>query len=165
MVIRGNVTGLDMAHKATTLAKWFINRVDRDSGDDITHLKLQKLLYYAQAWHLAHTDEPLFNEDIKAWTHGPVVPSVWTEYKSCGWNPLDPVEPPKLDKETVGFLENVFAAYGGFTAKKLEQMTHAELPWREARGDLPLEAKCVTPISRETMGRYYASRLEKNGSG
>ena len=65
-----------MAHKATTLAKWFISRVERDSGDDITHLKLQKLLYYAQAWHLAHTNAPLFNKEIKAWTHGPVVTTV-----------------------------------------------------------------------------------------
>ena len=147
------------------MAKWFINRVDRDSGDDITHLKLQKLLYYAQAWHLANFEAPLFNEEIKAWTHGPVVPSVWHLYKDRGWLPLEAEASPQIDKDTTAFLEKVFSAYGGFTAKKLEQMTHAEKPWLEARGSLPLEAKCDVPIKRDTMRDYYAARLNQNGSG
>lgn len=75
-------------HTANDVAKWFLSRVDRDSGDSITHLKLQKLVYYAQAWNLAHFGEPLFDEELKAWTHGPVAPSVWHEYKDSRWDAL-----------------------------------------------------------------------------
>jgi uncharacterized phage-associated protein len=148
-------------YKPATLAKWFINRVDRDAGDDITHLKLQKLLYYTQAWHLANYDKPLFDEDMQAWAHGPVVPSVWRLYRDCGWNPLPPEPLPSIDPDLQGYLEVVFARYGGFTAKKLEELTHAEQPWREARGNLPPEAKCDTPISKSTMRDYYKARLRK----
>lgn len=147
--------------KAKDLAKWFINRVDRDAGDDITHLKLQKLLYYAQAWHLANYDKPLFDEDMQAWAHGPVVPSVWHSYKDRGWHQLDPEMPPVLASGIKDYLEIVFDRYGGFTAKKLEEITHAEAPWKEARGQLPPEAKCDAIISKKTMREYYKARLQK----
>lgn len=58
--------------------------------DFITNLKLQKLLYYSQAWHLAIYDEPLFQDRIEAWVHGPVVPSVFREYRSFRWSPIWP---------------------------------------------------------------------------
>ena len=65
------------AYSPLDIAKWFINATDRDSGDAITHLKVQKLVYYAQGWAMAYLGSPLFEEDIQAWAHGPVVPSVW----------------------------------------------------------------------------------------
>jgi uncharacterized phage-associated protein len=148
-------------HKPATLAKWFISRIDRDAGDDITHLKLQKLLYYAQAWHLANYDVSLFDEDMQAWAHGPVVPTVWRIYKEFGWNPLPPERPPNIEAGLRSYLEVVFGQYGGFTAKKLEELTHSEVPWREARGNIPPEAKCENVISKKTMRDYYRSRLRK----
>jgi len=82
-------------------ARWFINRADRLAGDDMTHLKLQKLIYFAQAWHLANTGEPLFREDMQAWTHGPVVPSVWHAYKQYQWEPIPPGPDPEIDHRVV----------------------------------------------------------------
>ena len=63
-------------------AKYFLAQVSEDAGDLISNLKLQKLLYYAQGFHLALYDQPLFPEAIEAWTHGPVVPDLYRHYKS-----------------------------------------------------------------------------------
>ena len=76
-------------YKASEIAKWFIarNKADYEMGytdELITNLKLQKLLYYAQGCVMALTDEPLFDEDIQAWEHGPVVPEIYHKYKSYG---------------------------------------------------------------------------------
>ena len=145
------------------LAKWFINRTERDAGDVITHLKLQKLVYYAQAWHLANYGRPLFNEDMEAWTHGPVVPSLWTAYRDMGWDPIPPepdfeIANPKL----VPLLESVYESYGAFSAKRLEDITHAEDPWKVTRGNLRLEARCTRPISKALMRDFYGRRISKS---
>jgi len=145
------------------IAKWFINRADREAGDAITHLKLQKLIYYAQAWYLANYNRPLFEEDMQAWTHGPVVPSVWREYRDMGWEGLPPVNNFNMaDKELNEFLEMVYSEYGAYSAKKLEHLTHEEEPWQKTRDGLPLEAKCTKPIDKVLIRDYYASRIGKN---
>ena len=74
---------------AETIAKWFLARnkydVDMGHGDElISNLKLQKLLYYAQGCVLAITGNILFNDDIEAWEHGPVVPTIYHLYKTFG---------------------------------------------------------------------------------
>ena len=144
------------------IAKWFINRVDREAGDDITHLKLQKLIYFAQAWYLANKNQPLFAEDMEAWTHGPVVPSVWHIYKSHQWGSLPPESSdPAIDESTTRFLNVIHEKYGKFSAKELERMTHDHKPWKQTRGDLPLEAKCSTPIDKKMMRDFYAERIGK----
>lgn len=143
------------------IAKWFVNRVDRESGDTISHLKLQKLVYYAQAWYLANFDEPLFNEDIEAWTHGPVVPSVWDAYKKHHWDSIPKGPDPKLNPEVVEYLNAVFDQYGDLSARVLEDMTHEESPWIEARGNLPLEARCTKAISKKSMRDFYGKEIGK----
>jgi uncharacterized phage-associated protein len=70
-------------YAALTIAKWFIAWAEAE-GEELSNLKLQKLLYYAQGHHLAERHQPLFTEQIQAWSHGPVVPQVYHEYKSCG---------------------------------------------------------------------------------
>lgn len=143
-------------NSAKDIAKWFLCAVDREAGDCITHLKLQKLLYYAQAWSLVLIDKPMFKEEIQAWMHGPVVPEVYDEYCKYGYNEIPkPDEYPMIDKEYEEVLEEVMKTYGIFQAKYLEQLTHSEKPWIEARGDLPLEAKCDKVISLDTMKEYY----------
>lgn len=147
---------------AGDLADWFVRRADLESGDAMTHLKLQKLLYYAQAWHLANYNRRLFDEDLKAWTHGPVVPSVWHKYRNFGWDIIQPAKTAaKVADATASFLENVYNIYGKYSGKALEDLTHDELPWKEARGDLPIQAKSTTPISDKTMRDFYASKINK----
>lgn len=78
-----------------------------------------------------------FEERIKAWSHGPVVPSVYHEYKAFGGSVLPPPDADdfswdEIDEPTTEFLMGVWKAYGGFSATRLRNMTHAELPWQAA---------------------------------
>lgn len=116
---------------------WLAN----DTGSFISNLKLQKLVYYAQAWYLAIHDKPLFDEDFEAWIHGPVIPELYKEYCGFKWKPiLKEVEEPKFTEEVKQFLDEVTDVYFGLDAYELEQMTHLEAPWIEARGAKPTDA-------------------------
>ena len=143
------------------LASWFINSVDSSSGEAMTHLKLQKLLYFTQAWYLANFDRPIFDEDMQAWTHGPVVPSIYDKYKANRWGVLDIEKSVNLPDDLIPFLSELNRVYGQYSAKKLEEITHLEDPWKVTRGDIPLEARCTNPIDKLTIRNYYAKRLGK----
>ncbi len=116
------------------VADFFLANVDVESGDNITHLKLQKLLYYAQGFHVAmHEGAPLFPESVLAWPHGPVVRQVWQRHKRCGFSPIAAPKnyaPENYAPEVLELLEAVNSIYGGFMPKRLEEMTHEESPWR-----------------------------------
>lgn len=151
-------------YTALEIADWFRGAVDRPAGDSVTHLKLQKLVYYAQAWSLALLGRPLFSEDLRAWAHGPVALSVWDEFKEHGWEALPaPDEMPRFDEETTELLRDVLRSYGEHSAKKLEDLTHAEEPWLRARGGLPPEAKSNAVIPKEHMKRFYGKLYEEVG--
>ena len=148
--------------KINDVADWFINRVDRDSGETITHLKLQKLLYFAQAWHLANKGTELFEDEFQAWAHGPVARSVYDRFSGQAWDPLDVVEAgSKIPKKIDSYLEKVFEKYGMYGAKYLEQLTHEHDPWLNARGDLPKEARCETIIPKTVMRDFYGDKIGK----
>jgi uncharacterized phage-associated protein len=146
------------------MAKWFINRVDRDAGEAITHLKLQKLLYFAQAYYLANFDRELFAEDMQAWTHGPVVPSVWHEYKKYSWESIPPQAQARVSKEIVPYLEAVYANFGKFDAKELERITHEHEPWLRTRDGRRSELKCTDPIDKALIKQFYARRIRDTGA-
>ena len=137
---------------AKDVAEYFLSLNNPELGDSISNLKLQKLCYYAQGFHLALNDgKPLFRDSIAAWQHGPVIPQLYHEYKSYGGNPIPPPEHPKInaDSKTGKFLSEVFDAYGQFSAWKLRDMTHGEPPWK----DTPSGGS----ISHESMREYFAS--------
>lgn len=139
------------------VANWFVSNLsDLEAGEVVTHLQVQKLLYFAQAWHLMALGRPLFAEDMQAWPHGPVVPSVWHEFKGYGWKPIAPGGAAEgIDADSRNILEQVRDSYGSFTAKKLEAMTHAERPWIEARGGRAPEERCEELISKASILGYY----------
>jgi uncharacterized phage-associated protein len=123
-----------MPASAIDIARYFL--AIQDEEETITNLKLQKLLYYAQGFHLALTGKPLFAEQIKAWVHGPVVPAVWHEFKDCGSAPIPrpaDFDPDSLNTETRSIIDEVYAVYGQFSAWRLREMTHEEAPWKEAQ--------------------------------
>jgi uncharacterized phage-associated protein len=146
---------------ASNVAKYILNFA-HNTGDLITNLKLQKLLYYAQGYYLAlNNGEPLFADGIQAWVHGPAVPSVYGEYKHNRWNPIsDKVDAPELNGELKKHLDLIINTFLPIDAYKLEQMTHIEPPWIEARGGLPPDAFCKNIIKPETMQAYFRSLLE-----
>ena len=123
------------------VAEYFLSLVDEDAGELISNLKLQKLVYYAQGFHLALYDRPLFEEEIQAWKHGPVVPVLYHKYKQYG---ADAIPKPVnmdfsvFDDEVRKFLDEVYQVYGQYSAWKLRDMTHEEPPWVDAYDSLDL---------------------------
>lgn len=143
---------------ASEVADYFID-IANETGSFISNLKLQKLLYYAQAWHLALYDTPLFDEDFEAWVHGPVIPALFEEYKEFGWKPiLKEVKKPNFTPELGNFLDEITEAYFIREGLELEMMTTREAPWIQARKSLPRDEHSDAIISKELMREYYKER-------
>jgi uncharacterized phage-associated protein len=127
-------------YSAITIAKWFIAWAEAEE-EELSNMKLQKLLYYAQGHHLARYQAPLFGDQIQAWSHGPVVPPVYRAFKDSGRSSIQLPETDsfawdQVDSSTTEFLSMVWNTYGGFSAGRLRNMTHEEPPWaKNWRGD------------------------------
>jgi uncharacterized phage-associated protein len=148
-------------HSALDVAAWFLNEIDRKAGDSLTNLKLQKLVYYAQAWSVALLNRPLFDEAVEAWAHGPVVESVYQEYKEFGFGVLPRSRRrPRFAPQELTILEDVLAVYGEHSAKFLENLTHEEEPWRAAWGDRAPTSRSRHRIPVSGMRRYYRRLYE-----
>jgi uncharacterized phage-associated protein len=124
-------------------------------------VKLQKLVYYAQAWSLVWDERPLFDERIEAWTNGPVVPELyrWHAGKFSvtreQLNALGASE--KLSASQRETLDDVLDFYGSKNSQWLSDLTHIETPWRKARGGLSEDARGSHEITLEFMAEYYSS--------
>lgn len=141
-----------------TVANWFLNK------SSMSHKKLQKLTYYAEAWHHALYNSPLLKDcHFEAWVHGPVCPSLYEQYKNYGWADIPKLESkPEIDQETDEFLEIVYATYSEFSGHQLENITHEEAPWREARQGLEEWESSNRIIDPDTMRTYYHSIYERS---
>ena len=153
----------------SAVANFFLSK-----SDEITQMKLHKLLYYAQGWYLAVVGKPLLNETITAWKHGPVVPSLYYDLKKFGARPIDrPTRTidrqtrvrysPQIDPDDAvvrGLLERIWSVYGHLSGKQLSQMTHAPgSPWsrvRQAHPDLS-----GVDIPNEAIRRHFRRRLDQ----
>lgn len=126
-------------------------------GDFLSNLKLQKLLYYAQGWHLALYDEPLFGEALEAWIHGPVVPSVYFHFKDFGHCPLlvETLDLSRVNPHLAEHVKDVWEAYGGLTAFDLEKLSHQEPPWKVARRGLEPDIPCANPLDLNIMRDFF----------
>jgi uncharacterized phage-associated protein len=147
----------------TDIADYFI-ALSNETGNLITNLKLQKLVYYTQAWHIAMHETPIFEEEFEAWIHGPVLPTLFYQYKGTYYRPIerDDLNGDSLDflrkkfgKTLSNLLENVVEEYFGMEPYALEQTTHAEKPWLDARKGLPQDAPSNAVISKNSMKNYY----------
>ncbi|GEM_PF-568261 len=144
---------------AIDVANWFINQFDKESGDVITHLKVQKLLYFSEAWCQLLLDRELFSENMEAWAHGPVVREVFEAFKDSDWEPLNVGgELVDFDEDVTDVLEQVLETYGGMSAKTLEYMTCQAQPWKEVRGSLAPEARCTDIIRKESIKEYFKNK-------
>ena len=142
-----------MAYKALDIANKIISKTDLEHGDTISNLKLQKMLYYQQGFHLAYFGTPLFDEDIVAWQYGPVVPSVYKEYKSFESNSISTSEEGiSLSDDEEELFNNVYEEYNQFSAVALLKMTHEESPLKTT------EINSV--ISRDKMAAFFKTQIE-----
>lgn len=145
------------------IADYFI-ALGNETGEAITNLRLQKLVYYAQAWHLANFSEALFDEEFEAWVHGPVIKSLYRENKSFGYKPIDKQiklteAGQNIPSDKLDFLQEVADVYMKYTAYDLEKMTHQEDPWIIARNGLAEDEICDSVITKESMITYYAQKI------
>jgi uncharacterized phage-associated protein len=131
----------------------------------LTAWKLQKLVYYAQAWHLVRHDVPLFDAEIQAWANGPVVRRLYNQhrhrYEIDAWTSGDAAS---LGGRARALVEWVLRTYGGLTAAELSRLTHAETPWLAAREGLPQGATSTAAISHDAMRRYYGRQVMSGAS-
>jgi len=120
---------------ALDVAKFFLAQANEEAGDLVSNLKLQKLVYYAQGFHLAVFDAPLFGEKVEAWMHGPVVPDVYHTYREYGSGSI-PVptdfDPSVFSVDQIDLLNEVQQIYGQYSAWRLREMTHEEAPWKDS---------------------------------
>jgi len=129
----------------------------REQGS-MTAMKLQKLSYYSQAWHLVWEDKPLFHDRIEAWANGPVAPALYQLHR--GHFEVTPTmisSDTPLDPDEVSTIEAVLGYYAEMTAWDLSRLTHSEDPWRDARSDLPPGARSASEITPASMAEYYGA--------
>ena len=146
----------------------FFISLSNETGNLISNLKLQKLLYYAQAWHLAKFKKRLFDDSFQAWVHGPVLPGSYHDYKQFRWKPIN-VENleesfhtsfmENLSDEQSEIMRDVVVEYFGENAYELELMTHKEYPWLMARNGMPIDEPSENVIEDQWMIDYYGKFL------
>ena len=123
---------------------------DKGEREGITNLKLQKILYLAQAYYLTKFNKPLFDDLIRAWKYGPVIPTVYSFYKSNGNSPIIDIEDKSnLTVEDKIILDKIWDSFGGYSASRLVDITHAHSPWKKA---FTTQSK---NISNESIKDYY----------
>ena len=124
--------------------------------------KLQKLCYYAQAWHYTWTERRLIAEEFQAWRNGPVCPELFAAHS--GLFMIDETELFQGDSSALAdderdSVDAVLGEYGNLEPYYLRALTHEESPWKDARGDLPEDANSQEEITLESMGKYYGSLI------
>lgn len=149
--------------KVQDIGRYFLYLANQEQKP-ITNKKLQKLVYYAQAWSLVLQNKKLFSEPIEAWVHGPAVRSLYAQYKKFGFEPIQEeikVDTLNIAGQTKELLNSVWNIYGKIDAGYLEILTHFEEPWREARDGLQSSENSSNEISLKTMKNYYTEKLKK----
>jgi len=133
----------------------------RNCGE-MTAMKLQKLVYYCQAWSLVWDERPLFRAPIQAWANGPVIPALYREhrgqFKVAKWPRGDAQRLGKDARETV---DAVLRYYGSRTAQWLSDLAHAEAPWRDARVGIPEGDRGSAEITHAALHEYYSGLLDR----
>lgn len=144
-------------HKAIDIANFFVNLSSAADEELMTNLKVNKLVYFAQAWSLVRFNKKLFDEDILAWQYGPVVQSVYNTFKPCGKNNIANVagnySEDKFSEDELALLIDVAMQYGQFTAPKLVDITHKKnSPWSKVYKEHESNV-----ISIESIKEYFSN--------
>lgn len=138
--------------------------------EEVTPLMLQKLLYFIQGVYSALYGKPVFEEDCRAWIHGPVYPEVYELFRDFKYNPIDDARFVLLkgnedaltddEKKVIDLVVNTFGMYGG---KVLEKITHNEDPWTEARKGYGDSIPSSEPLLKDRIMKYYIAVNQKYG--
>lgn len=161
-------------YDALAVANAFID-LAKESGEEITHLKLQKLIYIAYGWYFVNFDIPLIKERVEAWKYGPVIRSVYDEFKTCGRNPITDygtvvnvletfgsdkiiLDTPKIeDPEALEFIGEIWNVFGSYNGYELANSTHKEgTPWYQAK------EKNLDIVPDDFIKNYYKKMADED---
>jgi len=156
-------------YKPSHIANFFLKAADKEYFD-VTQMKLQKLVYMGYGWVLALLDRKLFDDEIEAWEHGPVVRSLYDEFKHFGKDPIDcfatecefyesAIEPniENSDKDVIMILGKVWYIFKHYSAWQLRNITHdKDAPWEKTykKGE-----SC--PIPSDLIREHFKERIKK----
>ena len=159
--------------KALKLSKYIVAKFD-NVGDLVTNKKLQKLLYYTEAWSLVY-QKSIIEENFEAWIHGPVITNVYHKYKQFGYSPIQLdyegldssklikkiVKENKIEKKQIELIDAVLGKYGVLTSYELEMLSHSEKPWIETRKNITPFEHCSNVIDKDLIKTFYSSLIKK----
>lgn len=133
---------------AFDVAQYIINR-----HGPVTSMKLQKLVYYSQAWSTVWNDDVLFDDRIEAWDNGPVVRQLWEANRGqFRVTHIQGANPAAINEHQSDVINRVLEFYGDKDAQWLSDLTHLEAPWREA-----FNIGRNTEITPEALSKYYGA--------
>lgn len=130
----------------------------------MTAMKLQKLVYYSQAWSLVWDEEAIFDNRIEAWANGPVLPSLYYWHRGKFMVAADdcPGDAEDLSPAQVETIDAVLTAYGDKSSQWLSELTHSEDPWKSARRGLSPGERGSREITQAAMAEYYGALAAEN---
>ena len=147
-----------MTYDVIEIANKIISKgIEDENGELVSNMKLQKLLYYEQGFHLAYFNEPLFNDEIEAWMYGPVVQRVYDEFKEYGKKGIENIDCSnivKLQDVEERLFDEVYRVYSAYSAVGLMEMTHNEAPWNS------VQVGVGSVIDKETIRKFFLTRLK-----
>lgn len=157
------------------VANEFLRLSEAEGGKPLDQMKLQKLLYFAHAWHLAYFNKPLFEDDFEAWPWGPVVREVYAQTNGYGRGPItgrlwefgktadgrfDFVTPEGVPDGLKAFIGSVWVTHKRFSGVQLSNATHAAgEPWTIIKDRLGTDSKPKIP--NELIASVYREKLER----
>lgn len=172
-----------MAHDAKAVANFFLELAEAE-GKKLSPMKLQKLVYYAHGWHFGLVGEPLLDEEVQAWSFGPVIRSLYNEFRSFGADEITgramrlshqpgnrlsfSFHHPSLTDSDAGdrdfvkkLLNRVWEVYGGYSAVQLSNMTHATgTPWDKVSQKYGGHIPKYATIPDEWIRDYFRKQVE-----
>ena len=163
--------GLRM-ESALAVANFFVDQ-SLNTGEELTPIKLIKLVYISHGWHLAAKDDELLSEAVEAWQYGPVVPSVYHKFKAYGNGQIKAFANevhgqsfyvPKVNKEeTVNFLQEIWDQYKQYDGLQLSTLTHLpDTPWHIVYNNPVNKAKKGVIIPNNLIKEHYKEKLNAN---
>lgn len=127
----------------------------RERGS-ISAMKLQKLVYYCQAWSLVWEERPIFDERVEAWANGPVVPALYDSHRGMFIiSRIAKGDPDALDGNDRSTVDAVLKYYGDKSGQWLSDLSHKEDPWVNARKGHEPGQPSNREIPLAAMAEYY----------
>lgn len=146
--------------RGTTMANMIdVAKYILEQCGEMSAMKLQKLMYYSQAWHLVWAERPLFEDEFQAWANGPVLPTLYARHRgqfSVSPNLFLTANAKALTQDEAENVDKVLSFYGAQSAQWLSNLTHQEAPWILARGPLQPGASSEAVIDKASIHEYYS---------